>query len=48
MFLIIKHNEIIAECRSRVNVIKWYETYQDENVYVIKGDLIKDFIKKAI
>jgi len=48
MFLIIKHNEIIAECKSRIDVIKWYEIHNDKHVYVIKGDLIKDFIKKAI
>ena len=48
MFLIIRNNSIVAECRTRMQVIKWYEKFQYDDCYIVKGSNIKDFIKKAV
>jgi len=48
MFLIIRNNAIVAECKTRIQVINWYKEFKHNDCYVIKGSNIKEFIKKAV
>ena len=48
MFLIIRNNAIVAECKTRIQVINWYKEFKHNDCYIIKGSNIKEFIKKAV
>lgn len=48
MFLIIRNNIVVAECRTRLQVIKWHEEFKHNDCYIVKGSNITDFIKKVI
>ena len=52
MFLVIMQNGygmlgLVAECKTRAGVVKWYEANKNDDVFVIKADTIKEFIEKS-